>query len=87
LGGVPTTPIEAREAEVRGIEVRAIEGRDDVVRVLEPLYEAAVEAVRIDGDPDVSESVIAWNEGYYKGITDALARVQAGVVVSISSLA
>jgi hypothetical protein len=54
-----------------------------VVRVLEPLYEAAAEAVKIDGDPDVSESVIAWNEGYYKGITDALARVQAGVVISI----
>ena len=62
---------------------RRIEAADDVVRVLEPLYEAAAEAVKIDGDPDVSESAIAWNEGYYKGITDALARVQAGVVISV----
>lgn len=51
--------------------------------MLEPLYEAAAEAVKIDGDPDCSESAIAWNEGYYKGITDALARVRAGVVISI----
>ena len=62
---------------------KRIEAPEDVVRVLEPLYEAAAEAVRIDGDPDVSESVIAWNEGYYKGIKDALARVRAGVVISL----
>lgn len=53
------------------------------MRVLEPLFEAAAEAVKIDGDPDCSESVIAWNEGYYKGVTDALARVKAGVVVCV----
>jgi hypothetical protein len=52
--------------------------------VLEPLYEAAAEAVTIEGDPDCSESVIAWNEGYYKGIADAVARIRAGVVVSLS---
>ena len=51
--------------------------------MLEPLYAAAAEAVKIEGDPECSESVIAWNEGYYQGITDALARVQAGVVISV----
>jgi hypothetical protein len=49
--------------------------------VLEPLYEVAAEAVRIDGNPDCSESVIAWNEGYYKGISDAVAQLRARVVV------
>ncbi|HZQ85371.1 MAG TPA: hypothetical protein VFA83_11060 [Acidimicrobiales bacterium] len=53
-----------------------------MTRVLEPLFEAAAERVRIAGDPDCNEAAVAWNEGYYKGICDALSRLSSSVSVS-----
>lgn len=55
---------------------------DDPTRLLEPLYAAASEMVRMAGDPDCNESAVAWNEGYYKGICDAIARLSDSISVT-----
>jgi hypothetical protein len=50
--------------------------------VLEPLLEAAAQRVSIAGDPDCNEAAVAWNEGYYKGICDALSRLSSSARVT-----
>ena len=74
-----------RERGRGGVTTDQIQVADDTIRVLGRLFEAAVERVRfLAGDPDCSTSAIAWNEGYYMGVRDALAQVGAGEVITLT---